>query len=150
MRGIVINALMLVYLSLGATAVFHDSLFFGLLYLGVIVLGFVSVAYTWCSRCPRRRDGCTHIWLGRLAEVLPERDPGSFGPIDWLGTTVYIGGLHLFPQYWLWQNRVTFVLFWVLVGATYLIGTLGECADCENRTCPQRRRAGWRVDFMAW
>lgn len=134
--GYSINLLMTLYLALGVGVIVCDSLAFGLLYLALIALGFLAVAYSWCAKCPCRSGGCAHLWLGKLGGLLPAREPGRFTAGDWIGTAVYLGGLHLLPQVWLWQYKALFVLFWGLVLITFLVGTLFACPACENRACP--------------
>jgi hypothetical protein len=52
-----------------------------------------------------------------------------------MGQVVYLMGLHLLPQYWLWQDKALFVLFWGLALATFLVGPLYVCKGCPNERC---------------
>ena len=133
--GYVVNLLMLAYLGLGVWVVARASIFLGVLYIVLIGLSFVVVAYAWCAKCPCRSGGCTHIWVGKLTRFLSQRKPGKYTPGDWVGQVVYLTGLHLLPQYWLWQDKTLFVLFWVLALATFLIGPLYACKGCPNKHC---------------
>lgn len=140
LAGTIVNALMLAYLALGMSVVLSYSVPVGVLYVVLIALSFILVAYSWCAKCPCRLRSCTHIWLGRLTKVLPQREPGPYTFWDSIGAFVYITGLHLLPQPKLWQNKALFVLFWVLALATFLVGPLYACKLCEHRHCPMNRK----------
>jgi hypothetical protein len=133
--GYAINLLMLAYLGLGVWVVIRTSIFWGVLYIVLIGLSFVVVAYAWCAKCPCRSGACTHIWVGKLTKFLPRRKPGKYTAGDWAGQVIYLLGLHLLPQYWLWQDKVLFALFWVLALATFLAGPLYACKGCPNKRC---------------
>jgi len=133
--GYVVNLLMLAYLGLGVWVVMRDSIFWGILYIVLIGLSFFVVAYAWCAKCPCRSGACTHIWVGKLTRFLPQREPGKYTVGDWMGQVVYLMGLHLLPQYWLWQDKALFVLFWGLALATFLVGPLYACKGCPNKHC---------------
>jgi hypothetical protein len=133
--GYLINGLMLAYLGIGVWVVMRVSVLLGWLYVALIGLSFAVVATVWCARCPCRVDACTHIWLGQLTRFLPPREPGAPTVCDWVGHAFYIAGLHLLPQYWLWQNKGLFALFWGLALTTFLVGPLYACKGCQNRHC---------------
>ena len=133
--GYVVNLLMFAYLGLGVWVVTRNSIFLGILYIVLIGLSFVVVAYAWCTKCPCRLGACTHIWVGKLTKFLPQRKPGRYTVGDWVGQVIYLLGLHLLPQYWLWQDKALFVLFWVLALATFLVGPLHACKGCPNKHC---------------
>ena len=133
--GYVVNLLMLAYLGLGVWVVMRDSIFWGTLYIVLMGLSFVAVAYAWCAKCPCRSEACTHIWVGKLTRFLPQREPGEYTMGDWVGQAVYFAGLHFLPQYWLWQDKALFVLFWGLALAAFLVGPLCACKGCPNEHC---------------
>ena len=132
------NLLMLVWLALGVWVVFSSNVLMGALYVVVIFLSLILVAYSRCAKCPCRFHSCAHIVLGRLCKFLPRRKPGKYTFWDNVGATIYLVGLHALPQYWLWQNKVLFVLFWILSIAVFLILHFAACPTCENEYCPLR------------
>lgn len=140
LAGYIVNLLMLIYLTLGVSAVLRNNALLGILYIMVIFLSFITIAYAWCAKCPCRLDSCAHLWLGKLAQLLPPRKPGRLTSWDWVGALVYIAGLQFFPQYWLWQNKASFVLFWALSLATFLVGPLYACKICEHEHCSLNRK----------
>ena len=141
LAGYIINLLMFVYLALGVAVVLRHSVSLGILYVVIIFLSLLTVAYSMCSKCACRFDACTHLWLGKLARLLPQRKPGSYTFWDGVGSMVYLAGLQLPPQYWLWQDKALFALFWVLSLAVFLIGPLYACRTCKNEYCPLNRAA---------
>jgi hypothetical protein len=139
--GYATNLLMLAYLTIGMVVVTGHSILLGIAYIVLILLSFLCVAYSWCAKCPCRTHACTHIWLGKLATLLPFREPGRWTRWEYAGTLFYLLGLHALPQYWLWQNKVLFALFWILALATFLIGPLHACKICANEYCPFNPRS---------
>ncbi len=135
LAGYIINLLMMTYLALGVSVVLRHSVPLGILYVVIILVSFVAIAYAFCAKCACRHHSCTHLWLGKLAQLLPPRKPGPYTFWDGMGQMFYIAGLQLFPQYWLWQNKVLFALFWGLSLATFLVGPLYACKGCENKYC---------------
>lgn len=139
--GYLVNLLMFVYLTLGMVMVLSSNVYLGLLYGAIIAASFLSIAYAWCSKCVCRFHGCTHLWLGKLAQLLPLREPGRYTAGDWAGMGLYLAGLHLFPLYWLWQNKIALMLFGGLALATFLVGSMYACGICKNGHCPMNRNA---------
>jgi len=133
--GYLVNLLMFAYLAIGVGVTLAHSVLAGILYVVLIPIAFLVVAYAWCARCPCRLNACTHIWVGKLTRFLPQRKPGEPSIEDWVGQAVYIAALHLPPQYWLWQHKPLFALFWGLMLATFLVGPLYACKGCPNKHC---------------
>lgn len=129
------NLLMLIWLALGVWVVLSSNVLMGALYIVVIFLSLVIVAYSLCAKCPCRFHSCAHIVLGRLTRLLPRRRPGRYTFGDKVGATVYLVGLHALPQYWLWQNKVLFALFWVLSITVFLVLHFAACPTCKNEYC---------------
>jgi hypothetical protein len=130
------NLLMLIWLVLGVWVVFSSNVLMGVLYIVVISLSLIIVAYSLCTKCPCRFQSCAHIVLGRLTELLPRRKPGRYMFWDRVGSVAYLVGLHALPQYWLWQNKVVFALFWVLSAIVFLVLRFAACPMCKNEYCP--------------
>lgn len=137
--GYIINVFMLSYLTLGIVIVLRHSAFWGIVYLVAICLSFIICAYCWCGKCPCRLHACTHLWLGKLTQFLPQRKPGEYTSGDKVGAWLYIIGLHGIPQYWLWQQKALFGLFWGLALATFLVGPLYACKSCQHTYCPLKK-----------
>jgi hypothetical protein len=139
------NAFMLLWLALGVSVVLYNSVAMGMAYVLIIALSFVTIAYSMCAKCPCRREGCAHIWLGRLAEMLPGREPGEYTSWDRAGFLLYLVGLHALPQYWLWRHKALFILFWALSLGVFTFLHFSVCTTCINRHCPLNRRARGHV-----
>jgi len=136
------NALMLLWLALGVSAVLYYNVALGVVYILIIALSFVITAYSMCAKCPCRLESCAHIWLGRLAELLPRREPGKYTSWDGMGSVLYLVGLHALPQYWLWRHKALFVLFWALSAGVFVMLHFAACPTCKNRYCPLKLRVG--------
>ncbi len=134
------NLLMLIWLALGVWVVLDSSVSMGILYIVVIFLSLIIVAYSLCAKCPCRFQSCAHIVLGQLARLLPRRKPGKYTSWDRVGATIYLLGLHALPQYWLWQNKILFVLFWVLSISVFVVLHFAACPTCKNTHCPLKSR----------
>jgi hypothetical protein len=136
------NALMLLWLALGVSVVLYDNVTWGVAYIVIITLSFVTIAYSRCAKCVCRLESCTHIWLGRLAELLPRREPGEYTSLDGVGAVLYLVGLHAPPQYWLWQHKALFALFWALSLGVFVALNFSVCQTCKNQHCPLNQRVG--------
>ena len=112
MAGVAINRLMLTYLTIGVAVMVREGPWLGVLYVALIIAGFLAVAYSRRAKCPCRYHCSTHLWLGGLARLLPEREPGGYAFWDQVGEFMYIAGLHATTQHWLWRHKTLFALFW--------------------------------------
>ncbi|MBI2910346.1 MAG: hypothetical protein HYX92_22100 [Chloroflexi bacterium] len=134
---IVVNGLLLGWLTIGVLAVATNNIALGFIYLGLIALKLLAVAYADCRTCPRRSGRCTHFFLGRLSTFLLGKKPvhGSFGGHAPIGV-MWIA-LHLFPQYWLLPNKLLLALFWLLPILAILFLRFEVCWKvCGNVHCP--------------
>ena len=136
------NALMLLWLALGVSVVLYHNVGAAVIYILVIAASLTTIAYSMCAKCPCRFESCAHIWLGRLTKLLPRREPGPYTSWDGVGSVIYFVGLHAPPQYWLWQHKTLFALFWILSLSVFFILHFSVCPTCENQYCPLNQRAG--------
>jgi hypothetical protein len=105
-------------------------------YILILIFAPVLIVYSYCSKCVCRDYQCGHVFPGKLTKLLPERRQGPYSFIDITSTAVSLAALIGYPQFWLWQNRPLFIVFWMLTifGLTEII--LFVCKGCKNENCP--------------
>ena len=117
---------------------FSQSIGWGLVYLAVIMLANPIVLYSYCAKCLCREDACSHYFPGKLTRLLPDRKPAPYSLIDYFGTAASLFVLFGLPQFWIWQNRSFFLLFWILLVSGLVEILLFVCRACSNTNCPNR------------
>jgi len=113
-----------------------NSLGWGLVYLGIIVLANPIVLYSYCAKCLCREDACSHVIPGKLTRLLRVNRQGPYSFWDYFATAISLTVLFGFPQIWLWQNLVIFLLFWFFLLAGLIEILLFVCRACSNTNCP--------------
>jgi hypothetical protein len=113
-----------------------NSLGWGLVYLVIIVFAAPIVLYSYCAKCLCREDACSHFFPGKLTRLLPNRKSAPYSFIDYFGTAVSLSIVFGLPQFWLWQNRSFFLLFWVLLAGGLVEILFFVCRACSNTSCP--------------
>jgi len=56
--------------------------------------------------------------------------------LDILGAAVPLTVLIIFPQFWLWENKIFLIIFWLLVFIALVEIRLFDCRNCNNEKCP--------------
>jgi len=113
-----------------------NSLGWGLVYLGIIVLANPIVLYSYCAKCLCRENACSHVIPGKLTRLLRVNRQGPYSFWDYFATAISLTVLFGFPQIWLWQNLVIFLLFWFFLLAGLIEILLFVCRACSNTNCP--------------
>ena len=108
----------------------------GSAYLGILILANPLVLYSYCAKCLCRNDACSHVLPGKLTRLLPARKQGPYTFKDYFWTALSLVTVFIFPIPWLWQSKILFFGYWLLL----LIG-LAEilffvCRTCRNENCP--------------
>ncbi|MEW6516447.1 MAG: hypothetical protein AB1439_06045 [candidate division FCPU426 bacterium] len=109
------------------------------MYLGVMAVSAPLVIFSYCAKCSNRGD-CGHVIPGWLTRMLPERQPGPYRWLDYLGTVLPGLALVGLPQLWLWRQPGALALFWLLLLAATLDIRVKMCVACRNRNCLLARR----------
>ena len=137
-----ITSLCLVLLSsvIGLGSILNASLSMGLVYIVILMLAPVVIVYAYCTKCPCRFGACAHVLPGKLAQFFPSRTPGPYTLLDVAGVLVAVLAMLMFPQFWLWQHKMWFVLSWVLQVVAVIEIRLFVCRRCENRYCMLSRK----------
>ncbi len=114
----------------------NKSLPMGLLYIVIISISPVIVVYSFCSKCICRLDSCGHIFPGKLSKLLPSRKQNNYTMLDILGAAISLTVLIIFPQFWIWENKIFLIIFWVLIFIALVEIRLFVCRNCNNEKCP--------------
>ena len=131
-------SLILIFFSIviGLLVIMNKSLSMGLLYIVIIFVSPVIIVYSFCSKCICRLDSCGHILPGKLSKLLPSRKQNNYTMLDILGATVSLTVLIIFPQFWLWENKIFLIIFWLLLFIALVEIMLFVCRNCNNEKCP--------------
>jgi len=135
-HGLISLSLMYISLAIGLFYVISDSRPLGLFYLALILLAPLVVVYAFCAKCPCRLDNCGHYLPGQLTKLFPPRKQGPYTGWDISGVAVPLAALLIFPQFWLWQNKIMLVIFWSLFIIALTEVKLFVCRGCGNEKCP--------------
>ena len=132
------------YLIVGVISVALINIWYGVIHLLLLLGSVLLVSYSYCAKCTSCEKKCAHPQIRLLKKFVPHRKNSKYQIKDYLGLIpIIIIGVAL-PQYWLWQNKVLFIIFWVL-NITVLIGILTRlCVQCENEHCKMNRNPKYR------
>ena len=130
-------SLILIFFSIviGLLFILNKSLPLGLLYIAIIFISPVIVVYSFCSKCICRWDSCGHIFPGKLSKLLPSRKQNNYTMLDILGAAISLTVLIIFPQFWLWENKIFLIIFWLLLFIALAEIRLFVCRNCNNEKC---------------
>ncbi len=108
----------------------------GLAYLGIIILANPMVLYAYCAKCLCRDDNCSHVIPGKLTHLLPSRKQRPYTLMDYFWTALSLMALFGFPLPWLWQSKIFFFGYWLLllIGVAEILFFV--CRTCRNENCP--------------
>ena len=134
-HGVFSLLLILAAVLLALVYMFGKSISWALVYLGIIVLANPFVSYSYCAKCLCRNDGCSHVFPGKLTRLLPSRKQGPYTFMDYFWTSLSLIVLFVFPVPWLWQNKLLFFGYWILLIAGLAEILLFVCRTCRNENC---------------
>ncbi len=135
-HGVFSLILLAIAVMVGFISILGESISMGLLYAGIMLIAPMILIYSFCSKCACRLDGCGHVLPGKLTQILPGREQGPYTFWDLFWTIVPIAALFVFPQFWLWKNKILFIIFWSLCLMGLVEILLFVCRSCMNEKCP--------------
>ena len=133
MRGLFVAVLVV-----GAVAVFRHSQVFGWIYLVMATLGqLVLIMPNLCAHCPYpyQYNDCLLAPAGLMRTIFSYRGP-LISPGGRLALAAGGAGLILIPQYWLFQEPLLLLVFWVLLLPFLAFFRLYLCRRCRHTGCP--------------
>jgi hypothetical protein len=134
-HGIMSILLILTAFILGWFQIFIASFAFGLIYIGLFLLTNFFIYILYCSKCPADIKTCPHVFQGALKLIFPVKKEGDYTKFDYGVIILSFLAIVLFPQYWLKNNLLLLIAFWIIiVFALFQIGTF-VCTGCCNKKC---------------
>lgn len=122
---------------MGAYVILSANILLGIIYIVLGILGLVVVTRALCTRCPYpyQYSDCLFFpfkWIKKLYKFRPS--PPNFW--DKLAIIVGMGIIFLIPQYWLFKNKILFIIFWIVAIILLLRISVYLCKHCRNFNCP--------------
>jgi len=138
-HGLISLLLLVISIIFGSLVVLSKSTFLGFVYLLILVISFPVIIYSFCSKSPCRYNNCGHILPGLLTKILPKRQTKEYTKLDWIGVLIPSLIIVLYPQYWLWGNKLYLLFFWlpILIGVYDIKRCV--CPKCVNNYCPLKK-----------
>ena len=127
------------FILVGAIGIFSVSLVWGLIYIGFALIGLFGIVLSClCSHCPYPYEHDTCLFLPvSLVKRLRKYNPDPLKKHEKFGFVFVMAGLVVIPQYWLVQNIILLIVFWVLCLPTFfLVLPFYYCKHCRLFTCP--------------
>ncbi len=134
-HGLISILLFTTSLLLGLTALIIESPYLGLGYGFLIIAGTLGISFFYCAKCPVRLTRCSHIIVGPLTRLFPERQSDQYGKLDYTVVIVILLFLIISPQYWLWNNITLLIGFWTTLLLAGLEINRFVCTRCDNTRC---------------
>ena len=138
LHGVTSIVVLFAAMAVGVVVVFRQSVLFGFVDLALAVLWPLPVAWFFCAKCPCRLD-CGHVIMGAITRMYPARRPEPYVWRDGVGSALLPLAAFAFPQYWLWQEKPAFAVFWFFVAMGVTQARLGVCPACSNTYCPMNK-----------
>ncbi len=115
-------------------AVAKVSLFMGILYLLILLILFTVIIYSYCTKCTCRFS-CSHVIVGKITELFPEREQGSYTGNEIFAVIASLIIMVSFPQVYLLRDYRLLFIFWGLLVVTILLIYFRVCKSCKNENC---------------
>ncbi len=142
--GVIFLVLALAAWLLGAGVTMRASRAWGIANVAAILVGFVTVVWSYCAKCPVRKD-CSHVLPGFLTRFFPRRTTGPYSRADVAAMAVAFILMTVFPLYWLVRNLPLLVLYVALLAAAVVELRAKVCGDCRNVFCVLRKNPAGNV-----
>jgi hypothetical protein len=133
-HGIISMILFFAAITLSIIAMLRESTLGTIIYLIFLLLGFISVIYSYCTKCTGRFH-CGHIIIGKIAQRFPKRSQTLYTQWDYIGVIIPLLIILLFPQLFLFKIKWMFFGFWLLTILAVIEIKLFVCTKCPNSQC---------------
>jgi len=135
-HGILSLLLVLSSFLIAFLVLFSRSIYAGIVYLFILLFIPLLIVFFYCTKCSCDAHDCAHYIPGKISEFLPDRTSENYKKTDFVILAILSLILFGFPQYWLWQDKVFFGLFWVLSITGFAEILFFICEKCKNEKCP--------------
>lgn len=131
-----VNGLILLSFTISAWAIQADSLLLVGFYLIIAGINLLSMVKVYCSKCFAEDNVLVNDMSGKQARIFFKKVKMNFNLRE---KTLMIFNLLVIvgvPQYWLWQIKVLFGLYWVftILAAIGILTTI--CQICKIHRSP--------------
>jgi hypothetical protein len=133
-HGIISMTIFFAAILLGTIAILKISKSMAIGYIIFLMLGFISVIYSYCTKCAGRFN-CGHIIIGRIAQRFPKREQSKYTGWDYMGVIIPLLLILLAPQLFLWKTKWMFISFWILSLIAVWEISRYVCTKCPNDQC---------------
>ena len=134
-HGIMSILLILTAFILGWFQIFIASFAFGLIYIGLFLLTNFFIYILYCSKCPADIKTCPHVFQGALKLIFPVKKEGDYTKFDYGLIILGFLAIVLFPQYWLKNNLILLIVFWIIIVFALFQIRAFVCIECCNKKC---------------
>ena len=116
---------------------FSVSVWLGIIYALMLPASFLVLFNFYCRKCPHARDStCIHVFPGIItSKIFSTVNPAPYSKKE-ISCLVPLGILALLPQYWLIQKLPFFIIFWAVMGISFIVIRISLCRLCRNINCP--------------
>jgi hypothetical protein len=148
--GLTTIVLIVAATCVAANRLFAASVILGAAYCLIFAVTMLCLLFFYCRKCPHVAEGtCRHTVIGPLVKKLfKTMPPAPYSPIEMLFAFTPGVLFVLFPQYGLFKNIHSLVIFWTLMVIAVIIIGMGVCPTCGNVHCffCRRRKEGIKTE----
>ncbi len=132
-HGYISISIFLIALGIGDYTILKESVMLGVFYASVVVLGFMSISFTYCTKCTIRSN-CKHFFPGLISQVVKYKNR-AYTKADIVVAIIPVVLMIVLPQYWLYRKNMYFNIFWMLVIIASIEVMFFVCKTCGNKKC---------------
>ena len=138
-HGIISLLLIFDAIAVALVSIGQQSMLMAGIYLFLFILALVVIAVTYCTKCICRNN-CHHLIIGWLSRKLSKPKPSNYTTNDLIfGVVLPFLPVIVIPQFYLYQNMLHFILYWLLLGISVAEVTFYVCKGCRNTKCAMCR-----------
>ena len=135
LHGIMSILFIIAAFILGCYHICTTSYVFGLIYVGIFLTTYFFILTLFCSKCPADIKTCPHFLQGALKKLFPVKKEGDYTKFDYGVILAGFFAIALFPQYWLKDSLILFIIFWIVLIVSFIQIRMFVCAGCCNKKC---------------
>ena len=143
LHGIISIVFYFAAFGIGFISILQVSQILSVIYLLVIIAFTLIISLTYCRKCSVRNN-CIHHIFGKISETLSKPNPKEYNFWDFIAVAVPTAAVIIFPQFWLIDNIVFLLFFWLFTVIAGLEVWFFVCNKCLNKKCAMCRN---KVEF---
>lgn len=139
-HGIISLLLVLDATGVAFISIVHQSLLIAIVFLLLFIGSLLIISVNYCSKCTCR-DNCNHLIMGWVSKKLTKEKKGVYTTSDMvLGVVLPFLPTIIIPQFFLYENIVYAILYWVFYGVAIAEIYFFVCKGCMNKKCAMCRQ----------